>query len=113
MFVRVDEIKVGPRRRQLNLEKVDELAGSIAQVGLLQPIVVTPDGRLVAGHHRLAACQRLGWETIEVQVMPEHDLLTELAEIDENLMRYELTALERAEHLASQELGKQVEHKEE
>jgi len=49
-------------------DHVIELSNSISVHGLLEPIVVTPaqDGAytLVAGYHRLQACQRLGWKTI-------------------------------------------------
>jgi len=98
MEVRISEIIVGQRKRPLR--DVSELARSIAEVGLLQPIVVTEDLRLLAGWHRLEACKRLGWETIPAMVVSLGDLQAELAEIDENLIRNELTALERAEHLA-------------
>ena len=93
-------IKVENRLRPLNAEKVAELAESIAQVGLLQPIGVRPDGTLVYGYHRLEACKRLGWTEIPAVVVDGDDLRAELAEITENLGRNELTLLERAEHLA-------------
>lgn len=37
---------------------------SIDALGLMHPIVVTPDNRLVAGERRLRACQSLGWNTV-------------------------------------------------
>jgi len=96
----IPSIKVENRLRPLNAEKVAELAESIAQVGLLQPIGVRPDGTLVYGYHRLEACKRLGWTEIPAVVVDGDDLRAELAEITENLVRNELTLLERAEHLA-------------
>jgi ParB family chromosome partitioning protein len=96
----IASIKVENRLRPLNAEKVAELAESIAQVGLLQPIGVRPDGTLVYGYHRLEACKRLGWTEIPAVVVDGDDLHAELAEISENLIRNELTLLERAEHLA-------------
>lgn len=93
-------IKVENRLRPLNAEKVAELAESIAQVGLLQPIGVRPDGTLVYGYHRLEACKQLGWTEIPAVVVDGDDRHAELAEISENLIRNELTLLERAEHLA-------------
>lgn len=100
--MKVSEITVGERRRALDAAKVEALADSIAKLGLLQPIVVTHAGALVAGRHRLEACRKLGLTWIDVNVVPEGtDALTvELAEIDENLVRNDLTALEQAEHLA-------------
>jgi ParB-like chromosome segregation protein Spo0J len=100
--LKVSEITVGARRRKtLDAAKVDALADSIAKLGLLQPIVVTSDAALVAGRHRLEACRKLGLAWIDVNVVPEGtDALTvELAEIDENLVRNDLTALEQGEHL--------------
>ncbi|BCW96240.1 MAG: hypothetical protein KatS3mg018_1722 [Fimbriimonadales bacterium] len=96
----IPSIKVENRLRPLNAEKVAELAESIAQVGLLQPIGVRPDGTLVYGYHRLEACKQLGWTEIPAVVVDGDDRHAELAEISENLIRNELTLLERAEHLA-------------
>jgi ParB family chromosome partitioning protein len=98
-IVPVDNIVVGARKRPLSEAKVAGLESSIAAVGLLQPIVVTDTLGLVAGHHRLEAARRLGWATIPARVAPLDALRAELAEIDENLIRQELTALEEAEHL--------------
>jgi ParB family chromosome partitioning protein len=96
----IASIKVKNRLRPLDDAKVAELAESIAQVGLLQPIGVRPDGTLVYGYHRLEACKQLGWTEIPAVVVDGDDLHAELAEITENLIRNELTLLERAEHLA-------------
>jgi ParB family chromosome partitioning protein len=96
----IASIKVNNRLRPLDDAKVAELAESIAQVGLLQPIGVRPDGTLVYGYHRLEACKQLGWTDIPAVVVDGDDLRAELAEITENLVRNELTLLERAEHLA-------------
>ena len=96
----IASIKVENRLRPLNAEKVAELAESIAQVGLLQPRGVRPDGTLVYGYHRLEACKQLGWTDIPAVVVDGDDSHAELAEISENLIRNELTLLERAEHLA-------------
>ena len=53
-------------------DHVIELSNSIAKLGLLQPIVVElhPNGRyqLIAGAHRLAACQRLNWTHIPANI---------------------------------------------
>jgi len=75
------------------------LAESIAGLGLMHPITVTSDMRLVAGYHRLQACKKLGWEKIPAFVVTLDSLKSRLMEIDENLIRNELDALERGEHL--------------
>jgi len=87
------------RKRELNEARVRSLADSIKDVGLLNPISVTPSEVLVAGWHRLEACRLLGWEAIPSKRVDLDDLHRELAEIDENLVRYELSTLDRAEQL--------------
>jgi N6-adenosine-specific RNA methylase IME4 len=42
------------------------LAQDIAEIGLLHPIVIRPDGVLIAGERRLRACRELGWPEIPV-----------------------------------------------
>ena len=65
-------IKIGSRFRQDNGD-IAALARSIADIGLLHPIVVTQHGHLLAGRRRLEACRSLGWETIPITVMEVHD----------------------------------------
>lgn len=86
-----------PRRR---LGDVGELAASMAQVGLLQPIVARQDGPrlvVVAGHRRLAAAQHLGWTTVPV-VIRAHDLDDDalVAMLVENGQRVNLDPIEEA-----------------
>jgi ParB-like chromosome segregation protein Spo0J len=45
------------------------LAESIREYGLLRPILIAADHRLIAGRRRLEACKRLGWRTIQVNVV--------------------------------------------
>jgi hypothetical protein len=59
---RIDEIKIGTRFRR-DLGDVSSLAESVAEIGLLQPIVVSPDGQLVAGARRIEAFKQLGRTT--------------------------------------------------
>lgn len=93
--------------RPLLTAEVDKLAMSIKTVGLIQPITVTPcivihgiaetGFKIIAGHHRVAACRAIGWTEIDALVIDgESDLQSELIEIDENLCRVELTAAQRA-----------------
>ena len=41
---------------------------SIQEVGLLQPIVVTPDNTIISGHRRFKSIQSLGWAEVECEV---------------------------------------------
>jgi len=102
MELGIAEIKVKARKRKLDENKVRTIADSFAAIGQLQPItVVRYDGmyRLVAGLHRLEAAKRIGWQTIEATIFDGDEVEVELAEIDENLMRNDLTVLEQGEHL--------------
>jgi ParB/RepB/Spo0J family partition protein len=99
--------------RTIKPEYVKLLAESINEIGLQTPISVrvipceegTPfrhNGntyQVAAGNHRLEACKQLGWSEIPAFLLDLSDVDRLLWEIDENLMRGELTKLERAEHL--------------
>lgn len=95
------------KRRCLDQDKVQCLAESFKESGLLQPIGVRQ--RRVAGEtlwecvwgaHRVAAAASLGWVDIPAVVVTCDDAHAEMAEIDENLIRSPLTALEQAEAIA-------------
>ena len=94
----VASIHVGHRQRR-DLGDLDELAASIAAVGLLQPITITPGGLLVCGARRLAAVTLLGWRTVNVWVRAgmSTPLQQLLAEQHENTMRQPLAPTEAAD----------------
>lgn len=99
--IRLDQIDLSRKfkGRKLNKAKVQELAESIQRVGLMQPVVVTRNGkiRLVAGEHRINAVQLLGWEEIPCRVYPEMERdQAEAMEISENLIRNDGTVLEQS-----------------
>ena len=88
-----------PRRRFAE-ETLRELADSIAEHGVLHPVLVRAKGsfyELVVGERRLRACQILGWETIPAVLRVFED--REMAEIAliENLQRRDLDFFEEAE----------------
>jgi len=90
--VAISDIEVGDRLRRLDEGFVADLAVSIAETGLIQPIVVraVEDAeayRLLAGAHRLAAHRRLGRDTIQARVVTVSDLDAMQFEIDENIIR--------------------------
>lgn len=101
MQIEISKIDVQEsKRRRADQGTVDEIAKSIQTAGLLNPITVCGRGegyRLVAGLHRLSAANKLGWDMIEANVVDfEDELVEELAMIDENLCRSDLSALEKA-----------------
>ena len=92
------------------LRPVDEahaqlIAASMSETGLIQPVVVRrhPSGnglKLVVGGHRHRGSQIIEWDEIPAILIEATDDEARQIEIDENLARKELTALERAEFLA-------------
>ncbi len=94
----VDDIQIGYRYRK-DLGDLSTLAQSIAEVGLLHPVVVTPEGRLIAGQRRLEACRHLGWTEVPVTVVDLYQAAS--GEAHENFVRKdllpsEIVALKRA-----------------
>jgi N6-adenosine-specific RNA methylase IME4 len=84
-------IVVGQRHRR-DLGDIAGLAASIAEIGLLNPIVIRPDGTLIAGERRLRAVESLSREQIEVTIVD----LDEIArgEFAENVHRKDFTPSE-------------------
>jgi ParB-like chromosome segregation protein Spo0J len=95
----VERIEVDHLRRPVSDAQVADLIDSITRLGLLQPLVVTTKNKLVTGRHRLEAVRRLGWVAVPVVVVELSDLEARLAAVDENLVRNDLTRLERFEHV--------------
>lgn len=100
-IVPLSKIKVNGRIRKPDTEKVKEIAESIRQVGLINPLTLSSDLYLIAGGHRLAALKLLGRHKVPSRVLPfsYHSLEAGLFELDENLARNELTILEQSEYL--------------
>jgi len=90
----------GQPRRKFNEEHLDELAASIRENGILQPLVVIANGgsyELIAGERRLRAAARAGLEKVPVVIRDDvsDSEMLELALV-ENLQREDLGPLERA-----------------
>jgi len=87
-------------RRHFDEESLVELAASIAEMGVLQPILVRPldddTYELVAGERRWRATQRAGLATIPAIVRSTSDMSSVEQALVENLHRQDLTALEEA-----------------
>lgn len=90
----------GQPRKDFDEKALSELADSIAQHGLIQPIVVKPtvDGRysIIAGERRWRACRLAGLNEVPVMIKDaDEQTLMEIALI-ENLQREDLNAVEEA-----------------
>ncbi|MBE3563304.1 MAG: nucleoid occlusion protein [Hydrogenibacillus schlegelii] len=107
-IVRLPVDRIVPNRHQprqvFDPEAIAELARTIAEHGLVQPIVVRPldDGRyeLIAGERRLRAVQALGQGDIPAIVRSLTDLEAATLALIENLHRENLTPIEEAEAYA-------------
>jgi len=90
-------------RRSFSDQELDELASSIRENGLLQPLVVRPAPgttdrfQLVAGERRFRAVVKLGWEDVPVLVRDASDETLLVLALVENLQREALNPLEEAE----------------
>lgn len=114
LYIRVEKINIPPRLRQFDPAQAERIAASIKEIGLKQPIsvrlaksAVTEDGEiiedqplLVAGRHRLEALRLIGHSHAPCIEITDDALLAELWEIDENLIRSELSPAQKAQHLS-------------
>jgi ParB family chromosome partitioning protein len=100
--ISLDEIKPNPfqPRRIFDQEKIDELAQSIREHGIFQPIIIKKqrDGFIiVSGERRYRAAQQVGLKTIPSIIRQyEASKVAEIA-LAENLQRENLTPIEEAE----------------
>jgi ParB family chromosome partitioning protein len=101
----LDRIRPNPfqPRKEFQPEDLDDLADSIRENGLLQPLIVrpTPGGRdrweIVAGERRFRAVSQLGWTEAPVIVREVDDQTLLVLALVENLQREALGPLEEAE----------------
>lgn len=108
--IKLDEIWVGPRMREVSPAMVNGLVVSLRDAGLKTPLSIRAssdrtktDSRpwiLVAGAHRLKAAKHLCWKTIRCEIFRGTEIEARVWEIRENLDRAELTVLEHADHIA-------------
>ncbi len=87
-------------RRDFDEAELNELRASIEANGLLQPLLVRPNGstfELVAGERRLRAIQSIGWKEVPVHVRELDDQAVLTLALIENLQRSDLNPIEEAE----------------
>ena len=104
--VPISEIKITTRLRRTDKNRVDDLCESIRGVGLLHPISVAKkdDGYvLLAGNHRVESFKKLNRSVIPAIILEANDLVCSLVEVEENLCRSELNAIQTAEHIVKRE----------
>ncbi|MFD2814929.1 ParB N-terminal domain-containing protein [Paracoccus aerius] len=93
MKMPIRQIIIGDRHRK-DMGDLDALASSIADIGLLQPIGVAPDNRLIFGERRLRAFRDiLGQTEIDVRIIDMPHIV--VGENAENEVRKDFTTSER------------------
>jgi len=92
-----------PEQPRKEFNNIDELAASIQEDGLLQPIVVTKDenGRymVIAGERRYRACSSLSMSTIKAHVIKVSSKRVQELSLVENIQREDLTDFEKAQFI--------------
>jgi len=94
--ISIDKIEIPDNRLGYNRKRVNALVDSISLIGLQHPIGITKSYNLIHGRNRIAAYVELERNTIPAIIHDLDSMLAEIAEIDENLQRNSMTALERA-----------------
>jgi ParB family chromosome partitioning protein len=101
VHVHVYEIENNPfqPRRDFDEPAIDELAASLQQHGMIQPLVARRHGeryQLISGERRLRAAVKAGWQQVPVQLREADDRQMSEVAIVENLQRKDLNPLEKA-----------------
>jgi ParB family chromosome partitioning protein len=99
LFIRDIQPNPDQPRKQFDETALQELAGSIKQYGVLQPIIVSPKGNgyeIIAGERRWRASALAGQETIPAIVRDKADLEKLEIALIENVQRVDLSPLEQA-----------------
>jgi len=90
-------------RREFNQENLDDLANSIKELGIIQPIVVRRSKNdvskyeIIAGERRWIAAQKAGLHEVPVSIVEVDDLKSLEFAIVENVQRHDLNAIEEAQ----------------
>lgn len=109
--IELSQIEANPNqpRREFDKESLQELADSIAEIGVIQPITLRKVGdekyQIIAGERRFRASQMAGKETIPAYILEASDENTMEMALIENIQREDLNSMEIA--LAYQQLIEQ------
>ncbi len=111
MKVKIADITILKRKRELNEEDVLRKAASIEEIGLITPIILREGNILVAGLHRMNACDTLGWKEIDAIMFEDLEgLEAEKVEIDENFQQNPLNKLQEAQQALRRREIWEIEH---
>lgn len=102
----IESIQVNRRMRRTDEDRIKDLSQSILSIGLLHPISVAQKDDtyvLLSGLHRLESFKLLGRSTIPATIRESNDLIDQLVECEENLVRSDLNAIQTSEHIIKRE----------
>ena len=106
----IDSI-ITTNRLRADLGDLDSLATSLKELGLIEPIVINQDNKLIAGGRRLAAAKLLAWtniDTVLVETLDEGH--RKELELEENIRRKDMNWQERVLAIAEIHELKQIHH---
>lgn len=106
MKIKISKIKPDQTNQRSTGKDISELAESIKQFGLLQPIGVTePDKKgmhtIIFGHRRYAAVSHLGMDEIDAEIISESDSVTKMIQLTENIHRSDIHPMDEARTIAA------------
>ncbi|MCK5884261.1 MAG: ParB N-terminal domain-containing protein [Bacteriovoracaceae bacterium] len=91
--ISIEDIVVENKYLRLN-DDVETLMNSIENIGLIHPLVINKDNKLLAGGRRYTALSELGIQQVPVMVVDRSPLEQELISIEENIVRQKLSGVE-------------------
>ena len=99
LSIAIDEIIVPESqvRQYFDPDKLEQLAESIEQHGVLEPLLITPNKELIAGERRLRASKIVGLTQLPVKILNVSDSEAKALAIVENLQREDLNPVEETE----------------
>ena len=121
LSIPIEDITTDPKQPRHDLGDLQGLQASIAEYGIVQPLVVSPQGKekylIIAGERRYTAARTLGLSTVPaiVRTIEEHQRLE--LQLVENIQRKDLNPIEEAESyqrllteysLTQEELGRRL-----
>ena len=96
-------------RSAIEQEGINDLASSIMEVGLINPITLSPKGKkyeIIAGHRRFQACMQLQFHEIEANIVETTESVVLQMRFDENIVRSGISEYDEAVYLEA--VGKQL-----
>jgi len=99
----IDKIYPNPNQPRKSFKNIEELASSIKENGLIQPITVVKDGAskymIISGERRYRACSSLKLKTVKVHIIEANSKKIEELALIENIQRDDLTDFEKAKFI--------------